>query len=80
MNGMQFREFLLYSEFDFDKDLDAWRGKNGLTISNQFIIDLDDYHTSHAIDQLADAVGKGASKVTAHVISTKPTRIQVLWD
>lgn len=80
MNGMQFREYLLFSNFDFDQSTDAWRGRNGLTIANQFITDLDDYHTSHGIDQLVEAIKAGASKVMAHVISTRPTRLKVEWS
>jgi len=79
MNGAALRNYLTHAKFDFDKDLDAWVGPTGLIISDTFIMDMDDFHTSHAIEQIVQAVERGARHVMARVVSTKPTRIKVEW-
>ena len=79
MNGLHLRKYLMISGFDFNHDQDAWIGPNGLVISDAFITDMDDFHTSHAVEQIAEAVEEGAHHLMARVISTHPTRIKIEW-
>lgn len=80
MNGVELRKFLGDSKFNFDPELDAWIGPSGLIISDMFITDMGDFHTSHAVEQIAEAVRDDAKHLMARVISTKPTRIKIEWN
>lgn len=79
MNGLGLRNYLRGAKFEYNHDYDYWRGPNGLTISDLFICDMDDFHTSHAIDQIVEAVENGARHVMATIISNRPTRIKIEW-
>lgn len=79
MNGLEFREAIGKRGFVYLKDLDVWKGPNGCMVSDLFITEVDDFHTSNVQGQMLMAIDAGAKHICAVVTEVRPYKVEVLF-